>query len=282
MALPASPANGVVYGGDFRIGARNPSPAFISVGDSRTYGLKGDLTHTFLDYMTLHQLGGVTMQKINRGWPSLTAKRAISDPLSAVDGAEQINNALSFWGSGNILMVGPIGVNDLAGGDSIANILTYNETLCKLHQSLGNKVIFCSEVSAGTTVAGVTGDMLKNQMRAWALAVDTSGPNTGNPHWMGMADAYVDPGGFPPMGQDGSGTYGPTGHGFRNSLNYDVDVVHWNDGGHHTMATNIQPVANALIDALNTAGFVKPNLPSFLDLVAQMKDVQARLTAGGL
>lgn len=275
MTLPSTIECKAQYGGDFRVGSRGSAPVCLFVGDSRMYGLKGDLTHQVSDYITLNTFNGQSFVKKNRAWPSLTAERAISDPIYSVDAAEQVLDGLAFNAPLNIVVVGPIGVNDLSfNGTSIANIKAYNEALCKLYRNLGCKVVYISEVSAGTTVGGVTGDDVKNHLRAWAIA-----GGAGNEYWRTFADAYVDPGYYAPWGQNGGGTYGTSGSGYLQSRCYDVDAVHWNNTGHQEFAAILEPIINTLIDDLDTANFVKPELPSLLSVWSRMKAAEDRLDA---
>lgn len=275
MTVPTTIANGATHTGDVRIGAYSYDSRVIFVGDSRVAGLH--CTTTYDDYLTLHNFAGSAVTKVNRAWQSVQVRYSLGLIDSATCYQEQVLNAMSYYAPLNIVVVGPFGINDFVNGVSIADICTYNENLCKIFQNLGCKVVFIPEVSAVSTCGGYTGDDLKNQMRAWAIA-----GGAGSEHWRTFADAFVDVGGFPPFGQDASGAYGPSALGCHNSTCYYTDEVHWTNAGNSTLAANVQPVINNLIDALNTAGYVKPKLPTFIDLLARVTAAEARLTAGGL
>lgn len=278
MTMP-SIQSAIQYGGDFRVGSRSDQPTITIIGDSRQAGLQGDGVNTPIDYLgSLPTFNGKTFLLRNRAWQSLTAKRALSDPQYSIDAPEQGNSSFAFSGPLDIVIVGPLGVNDLAGGDTVANIKTYNENLCKYYKSLGCVVVFFSEISAGTTVGGVTGDSLKNQMRAWAVA-----GGAGSEYWRTFSDAYIDPGLRAPYGQDHSGTYGTSGLGYLNSTKYSIDTVHWNNGGHQDVGAWMGAQLTTLINSLVSNSYVKTkSLPGLLSHECRLASIEARLTVGGL
>lgn len=262
---PISIANGIAYGGDFRIGSPSTAPTVIFQGDSRIYNIKGDGVHQIQDYITLPTYLGQTINKINRAWPSNSVYAMLNDN-SAVGAANQVNNALAYNAPLNIEVFGPATLNDMGQlGRTYAQMQSDTKAYCNKRRAMGIKMVYCPEVSAVTIGAAGNGDDLKNVMWGWSMA-----GGAGNEYWRTFADAFIPVANYPPFGQNGG-----VNAGYNYSAYYNVDGCHWTEAGTQALAAIFQPVLVNFINSLAAANYQKPPLPSFLDLVERVKRLEA-------
>lgn len=279
---PTPITQGMINGGDFHIGDTAYKSRIVISGDSRCYGLgyNGAYNTPYSASLTPPSTYlGQPLEVVNKCWPSLTIQRMLYDPVYQIDMAGLTNPGLSYNAFLNMEILGPIGINDLVNGRSIAQIEADIEAYCKFKRNiLGVKMILISEISAGTSYGGVTGDDLKNGQQSWLLTTDTSGANSGNPHWMSFVDAVVLPGNFPPEGQNCGGTYGTSGTGCKNSTYYEQDLVHEKNAGNVNLGTRttygVNDVMNGLISTLAAANYYSPRPPSLLGLVQRVYNLE--------